>query len=83
MAKNPLEKFSIDDLQKELEKRGQYAVYWTAEDIQELYKLSDVQANEVLAEVVSYRNHDANEGVNWEVLKYNVGRLFPDAEEVE
>lgn len=55
---------------------SEIAIIWSIEDIQgERPHLSDEQAREVLQMVK--RKHDANIGVNWEVLKYWADELFP------
>ena len=55
-------------------KDGSISITWTIEDVQELEpKTSDEQAKEVLR--LALRNHDANEGINWEVLKYYISEF--------
>ena len=56
------------------------ASIWTVDDVQSvmdktgLYKeLTEDQAKEVLATV--FRNLDANEGINWDVIEYHLGEF--------
>ena len=56
---------------------GKYIdVRWHTEDVQEVRPdLSEEQAWEVLKAVK--RGHDANNGVNWDVLEVWANELFP------
>jgi len=56
---------------------------WDADDIQSVaenmdLKLTDAQVLEVMELVV--RSHDANHGVNWDVIGSAIDALFPDSE---
>ena len=55
---------------------------WNIEDVQSAvdYDLSDEQAREVLYRVDRY--HDANIGINWDVIQYHADEVH-DADEVE
>ena len=55
------------------------AVFWHTSDVQERYReLTTEQARQVLQHV-SGRNHDANVGINWDVIDAAVLTLFPNA----
>lgn len=50
-------------------------ITWHISDVQEIRPdLTDEQAREVL--FAAKRNHDANEGINWEVLRTHAAFLF-------
>ena len=56
---------------------------WDADDIQSVaesmdLKLTDAQILEVMELVV--RSHDANHGINWDVIGSAIDALFPDSE---
>jgi hypothetical protein len=66
------------------DKDGKYylADEWHIEDVQSVRPdLDDDQASGVLEAVAD--NHDANYGINWDVLTYWADELFPIAEEDE
>lgn len=54
------------------------AVFWHTSDVQERYELTTEQARQVLHQI-SGRKHDANVGINWDVIDAAVLTLFPDA----
>lgn len=55
----------------------QIAIIWSVEDVQEVREnLSDEQAMKVLKEVKL--RHDANIGVNWDVIKCVADIIFPE-----
>ena len=60
---------------------------WDADDIQSVAenmdlgcgdKLTDAQVLEVMELIV--RSHDANHGINWDVIGSAIDALFPDSE---
>jgi hypothetical protein len=52
-------------------------IKWQIEDVQSVRPdLSDDEANEVLGSLED--NHDANVGINWEVIEYAADNLFPE-----
>ena len=56
---------------------------WDADDIQSVadnmdMKLTDAQVLEVMELIV--RSHDANYGINWDVIGSAIDALFPDSE---
>ncbi len=56
--------------------------WWSTQDIQdERPDLTDEQAREVL-EMLD-RRHDANIGINWEVIRIVAGMLFDEPEDEE
>ena len=58
------------------------AIFWSIEDVQEVARhLTDDQAREVLE--TAKRRHDANVGINWEVLETVADILFDQPEEEE
>jgi hypothetical protein len=53
------------------------AIKWQVEDVQSVRPdLSDDEAYEVLEYLED--NHDANIGINWEVIEYAADNLFPE-----
>jgi len=51
------------------------AIIWCVEDVhEERPDLTDEQAREVLRQC--YRDHDANEGINWGVIRMHARDLF-------
>ena len=56
---------------------------WSIEDVTDCvnYELTDEQAREVLDRVERY--HDANIGINWDVLQYHAGEVFYESQEIE
>lgn len=55
----------------------QISIIWSVDDVLEVApKLDRDEAMEVLESVL--HRHDANIGVNWDVLAYNAEWLFPD-----
>jgi len=64
------------------DKDGKYylADEWHIEDVQSVRPdLNDDQASDVLE--ITADNHDANYGINWDVLTHWANYLFPAAEE--
>ena len=64
------------------DKDGKYylADEWHIEDVQSVRpNLNDDQASDVLEAVAD--NHDANYGINWDVLTFWADELFPEVEE--
>ena len=58
------------------EDNKQIAIVWSIEDVKSVRKdLSDEQAIKVLKFVEN--NHDANIGVNWDVLEGAASELYP------
>jgi hypothetical protein len=60
------------------------AIFWGTEDVQQVAPhLTDEEAREVLN--VANRRHDANMGINWDVLESIADMLFdrPDEDEDE
>ena len=56
------------------------AIIWSAEDVLSIREdLTPEQALEVL-EVADHK-HDANIGINWDVLGYHANWMFPEEEE--
>ena len=56
------------------------AIVWCTADVQGVRSdLTDAQANTVLAELK--RTHDANIGVNWDVIKCTADLLYPKKEQ--
>jgi hypothetical protein len=56
---------------------------WDADDIQSVaenmdLKLTDAQVLEVMELIV--RSHDANHGINWDVIGSAIDALYPDSE---
>ncbi len=57
--------------------KTQIAIIWSIEDVQENHLLlTNDQAFEVLKALEQY--HDANVGINWEVIDVWVKQLFPE-----
>ena len=55
----------------------QISIIWSVDDVLEVApKLDREEAMEVLESVL--HRHDANIGVNWDVLTHNAEWLFPD-----
>lgn len=55
----------------------QIAIIWDVDDVQVIRPdLSDEQAMEVLRHAKRY--HDANMGINWDVLKVWADELYPE-----
>lgn len=53
---------------------------WHIEDVQDVRPdLDDDQCVEVLGVIAD--NHDANDGINWDVIEYTADRLFPIEED--
>jgi hypothetical protein len=53
------------------------SIHWDIEDVISVRPdLSKFQASEVLQHIK--RNHDANVGINWEVIEIVSDTLFPD-----
>lgn len=68
------------DIHKHLAERKQIADVWGTGDVQSVRPdLTDDQAWEVLQKVE--RNHDANFGINWEVLECQADALYPEPEQ--
>jgi hypothetical protein len=57
-------------------------IKWHVEDVQE--KRPDL-SNEQAIDVLNYiqRNHDANTGINWEVIEYAADDLFPEPDDLD
>jgi hypothetical protein len=57
-------------------------IKWQIEDVQSVRPdLSDEEANEVLGALEN--NHDANVGINWEVIEYAADNLFPEPDNLQ
>lgn len=70
------------DLHELLAGRGQIALVWSTEDVQEIRPdLTEEQAWEVLHQVE--RKHDATLGVSWLTLEFTAEDLFGDAPETD
>ena len=70
------------DIEALLAARRQVAVVWNIEDVQEIRpKLTDEQAWAVLQAADRY--HDANIGINWDVLRCHADMLFGDAPQTD
>lgn len=66
------------DIHALLAERTQVAVIWCIDDVQEVRPdLTDEQAWEVLQ--AARRYHDANIGINWDVLSCHADMLFGHA----
>ena len=53
------------------------AIFWHIKDVQSVRPdLTDEQASRVLKSLK--KNHDANEGINWEIIKVVADILFPE-----
>lgn len=66
-------------VQENLSLVKEIAIYWHIEDIQERRPdLTDEQASAVLQRLK--KNHDANIGINWEVIDIVADILFPEIE---
>ena len=53
------------------------AIFWHIEDVQSVRPdLTDEQASSVLKNLK--KNHDANEGITWEIIKVIADILFPE-----
>ncbi|MFV0443449.1 MAG: hypothetical protein ACK5Q5_07750 [Planctomycetaceae bacterium] len=66
-------------LHRRLAKRRQIAVVWSIEDVQSLRPdLTDDQAWEVLQ--IAERQHDCEQGLNWETFEVIADDVFPVAE---
>lgn len=60
--------FAIADIRAELKAHGYIASIWHIDDVKEVHPgFTDAQAMETLESV--QRNHDAEIGINWEVLR--------------
>lgn len=81
-AQSVLDSSMALDLHELLAHRGQIALIWSMEDVQEIRpELSDEQACEVLDRVE--RKHDATLGVTWDTLEWTAEDLFGDAPETD
>ena len=70
------------ELHEVLAARGQTALGWSVEDVQEVRPdLTDEQAWEVLRQVE--RRHDATIGITWDTLEWVAEDLFGDAPETD
>ena len=72
----PYDEFDFNDPRNRFDPNTDIMLIWRITDVQEVRPdLDDEKAFEVLKQVE--RNHDANEGVNWEILKFWANDLFP------
>ena len=59
---------------------GQIAIIWSVEDVMMHCEwLTEEQALDVLHSLDS--NHDANEGINWDVIYHNAQWKYPEPQE--
>ena len=71
-----------DLMRKLANELGVITVIWSKEDVLELRPdLTEEQAADVL--VSADRRHDANIGINWEVLQFHADYLFPSKSKEE
>ena len=57
-------------------------IVWSTEDVQEVRPdLDESQAYEVL--IAAKQKHDANVGINWEVLEFWADYLYPEPDSEE
>ena len=84
--------FSTEELKEEINKRGWYFHSWCNLDIESIVEdrfeddkrlidnpLNDDDMHIILEEI--FDNHDANEGINWDVLYYGVDNYLDDREQ--
>ncbi len=72
--------FSTQAIRAELRAHGYVASIWHVDDLKGLRPdLTDEQAMQALEAVE--RNHDADIGINWEVLRVNADILYPEPDE--
>jgi hypothetical protein len=68
-------------IKKRLEAHGQIAAIWSIEDVETVRPdLTNAQCMEVLLECD--RRHDAEIGINWDVIRVHADNLFPETEEL-
>ena len=71
---------NITKLESQLLKQGYIVVLWHINDVKELRPdLSDEQCRKVLQQCE--HDHDANIGINWDVISFHAENLFPEREE--
>ncbi len=69
----------IDRMRNQLAPHGYIVSVWHIADVQDVRPdLTDKQAMAVLQQCMKY--HDAETGINWEVLKVGVSILYPEPE---
>jgi len=70
----------ITKIRRRLAAHGYIAAAWHIDDVREVRPdLTDKQCMEVLIECD--RRHDAEIGINWDVLRCHADELFPEPEE--
>jgi hypothetical protein len=81
LSTSPVSKTAMDiDIHELLARRGEIALIWSVEDVQEVRSdLTARQAWDVLKQVQN--RHDATIGVSWETLEWVARDLFGDAPE--
>ena len=61
---------------------GAIALIWTIDDVQAVdSSISDDEARAILQMI--YRNHDANIGINWEVIEYYINEYKENNHELQ
>lgn len=71
--------FETEDLIQELMKRGYIRVLWHKNDIEdEAERMGITLTENQIENVIGYleSNHDANNGVNWDVINYVIGTVI-------
>jgi len=69
----------MDNTMEHFDAKRQIAVIWDIDDVQSIRRdLTEEQALAVLLE--AKRKHDAELGINWDVLKARANELFPNYE---
>ena len=74
----------IQELAKEefYDQETQVAISWSIEDVKnDRPDLTDEECLDVLH--VAIDEHDANNGINWDVLQYHTNRLYPLEEDMD
>jgi hypothetical protein len=66
---------SSKETYKKIENEGILQIEWCIDDVREQCpSLDDNESKEVLKYM--YRKHDANHGINWEVIDYSIRECF-------
>jgi hypothetical protein len=71
---------TLGEIKANLDNPREISIGWCIEDVQSIRPdLTDEQATEVLLRIE--RKHDANIGVNWDVLQAWADEMFPNKED--
>jgi len=71
---------NTETIKRRLAKRGIIAIFWYIDDVKNVRPdLNDEQCLKVLEQCE--RDHDAETGINWDVIEYHADDLFPEPAE--